>query len=170
MKAGMTVALDHYLHTSYSPDLELVHGELRSKPVVSLEHSRVQGILFMWFEMHDEWNVMPGIDTRTAVPSGVRLPDVVLVNAGPVTFDILEQPPLLVIEVRSQGDKQTDLDARAADLTAAGCSYVWLLDPSDRSSYRWQNAQWHMEHSPLQADPPIYIDMDWVWKRVFREG
>ncbi len=170
MAATATVSLDTYLRTSYRPDVELVDGQLKEKPLVSMGHSRVQGCLFMWFENHEEWNVMAGLDTRTAVPSGVRLPDVVLVEAGPVLFSVLEQAPLLAIEVRSQDDKQRDLDARASDLTAAGCRYVWLLDPAERSAQRWERTQWRTEEATvLRADAPVYIDLQWLWNKVFRE-
>ena len=46
MAGTATVSLETYLRISYVPDLEFVYGELKEKPLVSLAHSRVQGILF----------------------------------------------------------------------------------------------------------------------------
>jgi Uma2 family endonuclease len=165
-----TVSIGEYLRTSYRPDVEYIDGHLKEKPVVGFPHGRVQGFLFMWFEMHhDEWAIKAAVDTRTRVTADrVRLPDVVVVSAQEQATGALSDPPLVAIEVLSPTDTYADLKNRAADLQAMGTENIWLIDPDKRTAERWNGESWELHASNIlgAVDSPIHVDLDWLWARL----
>ena len=164
------VSLQEYLRTSYRPDVELVDGHLKEKPVVGFKHGVVQGALFLWFRNHRaERNVLVSVDTRTEVGDGrVRLPDVVVVRKGEEAVGALTHAPLIAVEVLSPTDSYTDLKERASDLYAAGCENVWLLDPEKKTAEVWTGQSWQLYgEARLQAvHSPVYVDLAWLWAEI----
>jgi Uma2 family endonuclease len=164
------VTLEQYLFTSYCPDVEFVHGELREKSVVSPVHGRVQILLGVWFGQYEEqWGVQTLAKARTQVSEhAVRLPDVTVMAAGPLPRKALVRPPLLAIEVLSESDSYADLNARALDLEAMGVENIWLIDPGSRTAERWAGGAWQaVEGTSLAiAGSPVYLDLSWLWARL----
>ncbi len=164
------VSLQEYLSTNYRPDVELVDGRLKEKPMVGFRHGVVQIALSLWFWNHRaEWNILVSVDTRTEVGDDrVRLPDVVVVRKGEEATGALTHAPLIAIEVLSASDSYTDLKERAGDLHAVGCANVWLLDPAKNTAEVWTGQSWQM-HGELHlqtVDSPAYLDLQWLWAEI----
>ncbi|HEY0786544.1 MAG TPA: Uma2 family endonuclease [Acidobacteriaceae bacterium] len=131
MTASTLVTMNEYLRTSYRPDVEYIDGELREKDGILRErsarvqwiHSRLQVMISAWFDQHEEeWGVLTGVEARTQVSaSRVRLPDVVVVKAGPHPQTLVE-PPLIVVEVLSPDDTYAEIERRAQDYLHMGLS------------------------------------------------
>ena len=99
MAMQVQISMDQYLVTSHQPDREYIDGELQERNAGKWEHARLQWLLGAWFARHESaWGVMGSMEqcTRVAV-SRVRIPDIVIVPAGRQP-DVLEQPPILVVE------------------------------------------------------------------------
>lgn len=105
MATSPPLSIAEYLNTDYDPDLEYVEGQLVERNVGKWEHARIQAPLTIWFGQHeDEWKVQTATDIRTRVAwTKVRLPDVLLVGLGSQP-PVIDEPPLLAVEILSDGD------------------------------------------------------------------
>lgn len=143
MATAVTIPISEYLETSYRPDCEYIDGEVVEKNMGKWEHSRLQAILAALFYLHEEqWGVMVATEWRTQVSAfRVRLPDVLLVLAGPQT-PVLEVAPLLIVEILSPDDTYTDTQRRAQDYLHMGVNTIWIIDPETRSARQCVDDVW----------------------------
>jgi Uma2 family endonuclease len=169
MAASALVTIEQYLNTIYRPDVEFIDGELREKPVVQWVHGRLQMLIGIWFGAHeDEWKVLVGAEVRTQVSaSRVRLPDVVVVAAGPQP-GVLTAPPLIVIEILSPDDRYTETERRAQDYRRMGVSNIWLIDPETRTARVCGENAW-VETTRFTVDgSEIYLDVAALFAQLDR--
>lgn len=167
MATALHISLTEYLATSYRPDREYVNGEIRERNVGKWEHARVQALLAAWFINHEsEWGTACSTEQRVLVSqSGVRIPDVVVVAAGPQP-DVLTEPPLLVIEILSPDDTYSDTQERAQDYRAMGVETVWIIDPKTRSGRMCSGPNW-VESSRLEAKgTPLYVNLPDIFSQL----
>ncbi len=166
MAASVHILLSEYLQTSYRPDREFVDGELVERNVGKYEHARVQFLLAAWFSRGErDWNVIGLTEQRVQVsPAKVRIPDLLLISAGPAP-DVLIAPPLLIIEILSPDDTYFDVQTRAGDYLAMGVENVWLIDPSTRTAKICHKHVWTETQRPEIAGTTIHVDV----KRLFAD-
>ena len=160
MAAILHIPLHEYLETNYRPDREYVDGEIRERNVGKWEHARIQFVLGAWFFAHEkEWGITGSTEQRVRVSATrVRIPDVVVLTAGPQP-DILTDPPLLVIEILSAGDSYSDTQERTQDYRQMGVGTVWIIDPKTRSGRMCSGADW-VESERLEVKgTPLYVDL-----------
>ena len=164
------VSLEEYLSTSYRPDVEFIDGILKEKPAVSPAHGRTQMMLGWWFGIHEaEWAIQVFAESRTQVSvTKVRLPDASVLPAGPVPRKVITQAALIAIEVLSESDTYRELKERDRDFESMGVRNIWLLDPAAQTAEVWTKGDWRsFDGVRLQAiEPPIYLDLAWLWKQV----
>ena len=171
MAASTLVTIEQYLGTSYRPDLEFIDGELKEKPVVQWAHGRLQMLIGVWFGAHeDEWQVIVAAEVRTKVSaSRVRLPDVVVVPAGPQP-EVLIEPPLIVIEILSPDDRYTEMERRAQDYRRMGIPNIWLIDPESRTARTCRDNAW-IETTRFSVEgSEIYLDVTALFAQLDKYG
>ena len=79
------------------------------------------------------WQVMTSTEQRTRVAtSRVRVPDLVIVQAGPQP-PVIDTAPVLIVEILSPDDTYSDLEERVADYRRMGVEAIWAIDPKTRS-------------------------------------
>ena len=163
-------SIGEYLKTSYLPDAEFVDGELREKPVVSPIHGRMQILIGVWFFQHQlEWKLVASAEARTQVSvSRVRLPDVVVGEAGFLREGALTEAPLIAIEVLSAQDSMVDLRRRAEDLEAMGVANLWLIDPETRDAFVWKDGYWQKSGGERLdvIGSAAFLDLKWLWLQM----
>jgi Uma2 family endonuclease len=167
MATSTHIPLSEYLETDYRPDCEYVDGEIRERNVGKFEHARVQALLTVWFGIHErEWGVKVITEQRVQVSaSRVRIPDVVVLTAGPQP-DVLVDPPLLVIEVLSPKDTYSDTQERAQDYLRMGVETIWIIDPKTRSGRMCDGPQW-TEATRLVVDgTPLFVELDEIFSQI----
>ena len=167
MAAITHISLREYLGSSYRPDREYVDGEIRERNVGKWEHARVQWLLAHWFGTHEkEWGIVGSTEQRVQVSeSRVRVPDLVVLKAGPQP-DILTQPPLLVIEILSPDDTYSDTQERAQDYRAMGVETVWIVDPKTRTGRMCLGAEW-VESPRLEVKgTSLYVNLPDIFSQV----
>ena len=167
MSTALRISLTEYLSTSYRPDCEYVDGEIRERNVGKWEHARVQWLLAAWFFAHEkEWGIVGSTEQRVQVsPGRVRVPDLVVLAAGPQP-DVLTDPPLLVIEILSPDDTYSDTQERAWDYRAMGVETVWLVDPKTRSGRMCAGTEW-IESSRLEVKgTPLFVDLPAIFSQL----
>jgi Uma2 family endonuclease len=167
MATTVHIPLREYLETSYQPDREYVDGEIRERNVGKWEHARVQWLLAFWFGAHEkEWGIIGSTEQRVQVAqSRVRVPDLVVLSAGPQP-DVLTDPPMLVIEILSPDDSYSDTQERAQDYREMGVRTVWIIDPKTRTGRMCSGADW-VEASRLEVrQTPLYVDLPKIFSQL----
>jgi Uma2 family endonuclease len=175
MATATLIPIEQYLKTSYCPDVEFIDGELREKPVVQSVHSQwvhsqLQALLSAWFVQHDDaWKIQVGVEARTRVAEArVRLPDVVVLKAGPQPQTLVD-PPLIVIEILSPDDSYTETERRARDYQSMGIENIWLIDPDTRTARVCRGESWTEIARFTVADSPIYLDVKTLFARLDKQ-
>lgn len=161
------ISLSEYLGTAYSPDREYVDGEVRERNVGKWEHARVQALLAGCFVNNEKaWGSASSTEQRVQVaPNRVRVPDLVVLHAGPQP-EILTEPPLLVVEILSPDDTYSDTQERAQDYREMGVETVWIIDPKTRSGRMCCGADW-VEASRLEVSgTPLYVDLPGIFSQI----
>ncbi len=166
------ISVEEYLNTSYRPDRELVDGRLEEKPMTTMLHSYVQGLLSQWFLNHKkQWGILAMSEPRTRVQEErFRLPDVAVVLSGTKMRNApMEKPPLIAIEIMSPEDAFTTLRRRASDFARMGTKHVWLIDPEDRFVYIFDGVDWRTTETLQVPESPIHLDVGWLWSQIDEE-
>ncbi|HUA97956.1 MAG TPA: Uma2 family endonuclease [Terracidiphilus sp.] len=167
MATATHISIGEYLRTTYRPDCEYVDGEVRERKVGKWEQARVQWLLAAWFFAHEmEWGIVGSTEQRVRVSGNrVRVPDLVVLKAGPQP-DVLTEPPLLIIEILSPDDSYSDTQERAQDYRAMGVGTVWIVDPTTRTGRMCSGADW-IESSRLRVEgTPLYVDLPGIFDQV----
>ncbi len=174
MAASTQVSVEEYLRTTYHPDVEYIHGELRPKnsaleadPMVQWVHGRLQVLIGMWFGQHeDEWGVLVAVEVRTRIAASIyRLPDVVVVRTAPEQGSITE-PPLIVVEVLSPRDSYDETQRRARDYQDMGVENVWIIDPDARTARVCKGGSWTEVKRFEVSNSPIYLDVEALFIKI----
>ena len=136
MATGTLISEEEYLHTSYEPDCEYEDGVLIERNVGQESHSRLQGDLIVYFSQHRKaWKIRVYPEYRVKCRDGkYMIPDVCLVSASVPRDPVLKVPPLLWIEILSPDDRPIRVNKKVKDALAAGCPYVWVIDPDTLES------------------------------------
>jgi Uma2 family endonuclease len=136
MSAATQVSLAEYLSTSYEPDCEYIDGVLEDRNVGKKRHSKTQGLLYSWLlskagdHGHDVL-----LEQRIKISaSRVRIPDICLVPADDPD-DVVQQPPVLWIEVLSPEDRWSRVQRKLADVLQFGVPTIWIIDPYEREAW-----------------------------------
>jgi Uma2 family endonuclease len=128
---------------------ELVSGQLREKPGMSVGHGHVIVALTKQLLLQlDEDRYRIRIDhARLRVsPTTYYVPDIVVMPAeleramleDPRVVDAYPDPMLLVIEVWSPSTGDHDLKAKLADYQRRGDLEIWFFHPYDRTLTAWR--------------------------------
>lgn len=138
---------------------ELVDGRvIRMSPPGSRRSvltTRIAGLLNQYAEPHDLGVVMSVGGFKLATnPDTVREPDIAFVRRDRipetgVPDSFWPGPPDLAVEIRSPGDRQSEIRARVADYLARGARLVWVVDPKKKTV---------TIHERLS--PPVTLDVD----------
>jgi Uma2 family endonuclease len=118
---------------------ELLRGELIMMTPAGAEHGRIAASVAAVLTVHVKQNhlgVVMGAETGFLIrrdPDTVRAPDVAFVRAqrypsGRVE-GFFEGPPDLAVEILSPSDRASHVLAKVQDWLAAGCGWVWVVDP-----------------------------------------
>jgi len=137
MATATLISEEEYLGTGYSPDVELVDGQLVERNLGEYDHANLQTTLAAWIRSRRrEWNVRVVVEQRVKV--GVkryRVPDVCLISRDLPIEPVFTRPPLVCIEVLSKGDTLRSLEDKVDDYLALGVGNIWVLDPEKRRAY-----------------------------------
>jgi Uma2 family endonuclease len=169
MATALHIPIAEYLALSFKPDREYVDGEIRERNVGKWEHARVQALLAAWFVNHEkEWGTASSTELRVRVADQrVRVPDLVVLAAGPQPEVVIE-PPLLVVEILSPDDSYSDTQERAQDYRAMGVETIWIVDPKTRTGRMCRGAEW-IEAGRLEVKgTPIYVELADVFSQMMQ--
>ncbi len=140
MPIELTVGLsvDEYLDRGFDPECELLGGETRPKPLGTGKHSKMQRRLLRLLEgVFGEGRVEFELSVR--IGDEVPVPDlVVLQSLTPRMYrDVLDEPPVLCIEVVSPSQLPVELLAKCIRYHEFGVPFCWVVDPVARRAWEY---------------------------------
>jgi Uma2 family endonuclease len=137
MATATLISVEEYLATSYSPDVEMLDGQLVERNLGEYDHANLQGALTAFLRArHSEWNIRALPEQRLRVSARrFRIPDVCIISREQPIEPVFTRPPLVCIEVLSKDDRLLSLEDRVDDYTAFGVENIWVLDPVKRRAY-----------------------------------
>lgn len=130
------VGENEYLRTSYRPDCDYVDGFVLERNLGTHPHGRLQTLVAgLLLQREQQWQIHAVVEVRLKIrPRKYRAPDVVILPAASYPA-VIEQPPLLCIEIVSPDDKLAELVIRAGDYLAMGVPVTWILDPETKRAF-----------------------------------
>ncbi len=142
--ATQTYSFQDYLDLKDPSDLkyELCNGELIQMPPASGLHALI--LLFLFKALSTEiqriqldWDVIPGnVGVRTGVTK-TRIPDLIVITETQrqllktLSSAILEEPPLLAVEIVSAGNPDDDYRYKRSEYAALEIPEYWIIDPQE---------------------------------------
>jgi len=157
------ISIDEYLHTSYHPDADYVHGEIEQRHMGEFQHARLQALIAAIFIANEAaWNVLAVVEQRIRVSSSaVRVCDVAVLRSDAPYEEVTTTPPLICIEILSPEDRISRAELVLADYLAMRVPNIWLIDPIRRYAYTYDTTGLHIaEPTALSIHgTPIVIDL-----------
>ncbi len=102
---------------------------------------------------------MSSTEQRTRTSSTrVRVPDLIVVVAGPQP-PVIVAPPLLVVEILSPDDTYSETEDRSRDYMNMGVETVWLIDPKTRTGRMCVSNVWTSASRLEVPGTPIYVEL-----------
>lgn len=157
-----------YLRTSYSPDCDYVDGELQARNVGELDHAEVQGALVQWFRNHGkEWNIRTLPEIRIQItPTRFRVADVCLISHNESAEQVLQRPPIAVVEVLSPEDRISRYQERFQDHRQMGIRHIWVVDPQTRRGYDCSTGSWIETTSLSVENSPVAVNLSVIFAEL----
>jgi Uma2 family endonuclease len=166
------VTVREYLKTSYSPDCEYVDGHIEGRNLGEKEHSLLQKNFTLLFGFNEAaWGVEVFPELRTQVArTRFRVPDVLVLRAGTKFGSILDQPPLIAIEILSPEDRLSGLQEKIDEYVAFGVEHIWIFDPQRRLAWVGDRGGLHLVEGGVLSVPGtlIRVVLDEVFAKLDR--
>jgi Uma2 family endonuclease len=157
----LPISVSEYLHTSYRPDCDYVDGVVEERNLGEFDHAAVQEALLEWFRKHKEdWKVRAYPELRVqASPTRFRVADICILSTSAPREQIVQTPPVAVIEVLSPEDRFTRYIDRLEDYRRMGIRNVWVVDPANRRGFDFSSGTWIEATSFADANTGIRLDL-----------
>lgn len=162
MAKAILLSAEEYLRTSLSPDCDYVDGELEERNVGEFQHARIQARLTAYFFAREkQWSIVVAPELRVQVTKHrYRVADFCILSQGHAIEEVIQTPPLLVVEILSPEDRVSRTEERIEDYLAMGVPYVWLIDPTSRRAWIYMPGQrTEAREGMLHANPPIEMPL-----------
>jgi Uma2 family endonuclease len=162
------ISVSEYLHTSYRPDCDYVDGRVEERNLGELDHAELQRAFLLYLLPHEpEWKIRALPEIRIhAIGTHYRIADVAIVSVTAPREQVIETPPLAVIEILSPEDRVPRYSERLDDYRAMGVKSIWVVDPAIRKGFDCSSGQWIEAARFSVPDTPIHIDLAAVFAAV----
>ena len=161
--APLIVSEAEYLHTSYRPDCDYVDGAVLERNPGQFDHSKLQMLVLVALSARaGEWGVLILPELRLRIRQRkYRVPALMVLSAGVDHPPVIEQPPLLCIEIVSPDDRLHNLTERAQDYGSLGVPQPWILDPKYRKAYIYERGRGlnQVDSAAVLHSPPVSLDL-----------
>ena len=137
MATAALIPVSEYLSTTYRPDCDYVDGELQERNVGERPHGILQYIIASVFNTNRRaWGIVavPELRMRISV-NRYRIPDVCVVRRSDPADPVVQQAPLICVEILSPEDRLKRVQERVADYARMGVENIWVLDPLSRHAW-----------------------------------
>jgi Uma2 family endonuclease len=165
---NLYIPVGEYLRSDYHPDCDFVDGVIEERNLGELDHSELQKTLLFWFEARRrEWGVNAVPEIRIQVsPTRFRVADVGLILASSPREQIIQTPPLAVIEILSPEDRVNRYRARLEDYRKMGVRNIWVIDPKERIGFDCSTGNWIQTKDFAANGTPVNLHLDALFADV----
>lgn len=151
--------MSEYLHAKYQPDCDYVDGIVESRSVGAADHSRVQNALVAYCNSRS-WGVHAEAEVRIQTSaSHVRVADVAVIAEDAGRDEVIDSPPVAVIEVLSPEDRIPRHTERIEDYRRMGIKSIWVVDPGARKGFDCSSGSWVETEHFAAPESPVHIDL-----------
>lgn len=156
----LPISVREYLHTSYQPDCDFVDGHIEERNLGELDHAELQSALLVYLERYKrDWGIRAVTEIRIRTSATrVRIADVAVLSVSAPREQVIQTPPVAVIEILSPEDRPPRYGERINDYRRMGIKGVWVIDPATRKGFDCTAGDW-VEVS-LFAVPGSAISID----------
>jgi Uma2 family endonuclease len=168
----LPISVSEYLHTSYRPDCDYVDGVIEERNLGELDHAELQGAFLLYLSQYKlEWGIraLPEIRVQTS-PTRFRIADVCIVSVTAPREQIIQTPPIAVIEILSPEDRVPRYSERLDDYRSMGVRHIWVIDPALRKGFDCSGTvsggSWIETATFTVAETPIHIDLAAIFAAV----
>lgn len=132
------------------------------------DHAEVQGAKVQWFRNHGkEWDIRALPELRMQITSTrFRVADVCLIPRDEHPDQVLQRPPIAVIEVLSPEDRISRYQQRFADYRQMGVAHIWVVDPETRRGYDFSGGSWIETMSFKVENSPVTVDLSVIFAEL----
>jgi Uma2 family endonuclease len=140
----LRISTREYLRTSYRPDCDYIDGVIEERNLGELDHAAVQRALLKWFIEHErDLRLIAYPELRIqASPTRFRVADVCVLSVSAPREQVIETPPVAVIEILSPEDRVSRYLDRLEDYRKMGVRNVWVIDPATRRGFDFSTGSW----------------------------
>lgn len=166
--AQLPVSVSEYLHTSYRPDCDYVDGVVENRNLGELDHAIVQRALLRWFfQQEREYRVVAYPELRVQIsPSRFRVADICVIAASAPREQIVQTPPVAVIEILSPADRMARSLERFEDYRTMGIPNIWIVDPAQRGGFDFSSGGWMPTTAFTDATTGIHLDLSALFTSI----
>ncbi|MGI4757974.1 MAG: Uma2 family endonuclease [Janthinobacterium lividum] len=131
------IPVSAYMESVFRPDVDYVDGELEERNVGEVDHATLQKmILLALTALEEEGGFYSLQETRVQTSATrFRIPDVCVIPADRIPDRIIQEPPMLCVEVLSPRDDVMRMQQRCMDYIRMGVPEVWIFDPGTETAY-----------------------------------
>jgi Uma2 family endonuclease len=162
------ISVSEYLHTSYQPDCDYVDGVIEERNLGELDHATVQDELLAWLRQHrKEWGIraVPEIRVQTS-PTRFRIADIAIVSVSAPREQIIQIPPVAIVEILSPEDRMSRYSERLDDYRRMGVKNVWVVDPATRKGFDCSTGSWIETANFGTAETGLHIDLTAIFDAI----
>jgi Uma2 family endonuclease len=164
----LPISVSEYLHTSYQPDCDYVDGVIEERNLGELDHAAVQEELLAWLRQNrSEWGIRtyPEIRVQTT-ETRFRIADICIVSVSAPREQIIQTPPVAIIEILSPEDRVSRYSERLEDYRAMGVKNIWVVDPATRRGFDCSTGSWIETVHFAAAASSIHIDLGAIFAAI----
>ena len=157
----LPISMSEYLHTSYHPDCDYVDGKVEERNLGELDHAELQHAFLLYLDQHKrEWGIraVPEIRIRAAA-TRVRIADVAIISVAAPREQVIQTPPVAVIEILSPEDRVSRYTQRLEDYRRMGVKSIWVVDPVTRKGFDCSSGDWIETTHFAVPGSAIHIDL-----------
>ncbi len=157
----LPISVSEYLHTSYRPDCDFIDGVVEERNLGEFDHAALQEALLSWFRDHrDALGLRAFPELRVQVsPTRFRVADICVLSASAPREQIIQTPPVAIIEILSPEDRVNRYLERLEDYRRMGVRNVWVVDPGDRRGFDFSSGGWLETQSFADPSTGIHLDL-----------
>jgi len=162
MATATQLSIDEYLSITYRPDCDFIDDHIEERNVGKFDHSNLQRALIGYlYNREREWNVRVLPEQRLRVsPTRVRIPDVCILSRDQPIEQVFSRPPLVCIEILSEGDTLNSTRPRLIDYNNFGVLHCWVFNPELGQAWRWTSGDYQAAPGQLTIPgSPIAINL-----------
>ena len=171
MGTNVLTSLAEYLKTPFeSPEPDFIDGELVTRSMPNLLHSRaVAALIIAFFRLAPKsLLLLPELRLRV-LAERYRVADLAIFDQEPQEL-IPEKLPLIVIEVLSPDESHAELMSKFADYSGIHIPHIWLVDPITKGFSIYREGSLISSQRLELPEYSVVIELSDIFSNLFQLG